>query len=317
MSGPQAPQTRGAGLLARASLGLYPPAWRARYGDEVRALLEDSGAGLRAAASLAWHAVPVWVCPPRHLYDRPERMRASLGTVLAAWAVLAGLAAVFVELTQAQGSAQRLTLVRHPVIQWSYWVFDGAVIVSVLAVAVGGLPLWLRMFREVRGTGRRREAAWLLAPAVVPAAYLALSAAIAGLVRQAGARVVPWQARPVVDLANGNLGPWWFLALVLLGFTAAAVSAAGPGLALRRLHPDGAAVTRATGAAGLAAATMVLAGASSVVAAVGLYLWAPAYAGYHESWLLAIYLPAVLLVAAVAIISAARGIRAGRAPAAG
>jgi hypothetical protein len=48
-----------------------------------------------------------------------------------------------------------------------------------------------------------------------------------------------------------------------------------------------------------------------------LYLWAPAYAGYHESWLLAIYLPAVLLVAAVAVISAARGIRAARAPAAG
>jgi hypothetical protein len=316
MSVPQAPPPRRAGLLARAALGLYPPAWRARYQDEVRALLEDSGAGLRAAATLAWHAPPAWVRPPRQLYDRPERMRASLGTVLAAWAVLAGLAAVFVQLTQAQGTAQRLTLARHPVIQWSYWVFDGAVIVSLLAVAAGGLPLWLRMFRDARGARRRREAAWLLAPAVVPAAYLAVSAAIAGLVRRPGASVVPWQARPVVDLANGNLGPWWFLALVLLGFAAAAVSAAGPGLALRRLRPDGPAVTRATRAAGLAAATMVLAGAASVAAAVGLYLWAPAYAGYHESWPLAIYLPAVLLAAAAAIVSAARGVRASHSPAA-
>jgi len=242
-------------------------------------------------------------------------MRASLGTVLAAWAVLAGLAAVFVQLAQAQGSLQRLTLARHPVIQWSYWVFDGALIVSVLAVAAGGLPLWLRMFRDVRGARRRREVACLLAPVAVPVAYLAVSAAIAGLVRQAGQGIVPWQARPVVDLANGNLGPWWFLALVLLGFAAAAVSAAGPGLALRRLRPDGPAVTRATRAAGLAAATMVLAGAASIVAAVGLYLWAPAYAGYHESWQLAIYLPAILLAAAVAIVSAARGIRATRSPA--
>jgi hypothetical protein len=53
---------------------------------------------------------PAWICPSRHLYDRPERMRASLGTVLATWAVLAGLAAVFVQLTQAQGSGRRLTL---------------------------------------------------------------------------------------------------------------------------------------------------------------------------------------------------------------
>jgi hypothetical protein len=311
----RAPQTRGAGLLGRVSLGLYPPTWRARYGDEVLALLEDSGAGVRAAASLAWHAVPAWVCPSRHLYDRPGRMRASLGAVLAAWAVLAGLAAVFVQLTQAQGSVQGLTLARHLVIQWSYWVFDGAVIVSVLAVATGGLPLWLRMFRDVRGARRRRAVACLLAPAVVPAAYLAVSAAIAGLVRQAGAIVVPWQARPVADLANGNIGPWWFLALVLLGFAAAVVSAAGPGLAVRRLRPDGPVIGRATRAAGLAVAAMALAGAASIVAAVGLYLWAPAYAGYHESWQLAIYLPAVLLAAAVAVVSAARGVRAARSPA--
>jgi hypothetical protein len=319
MTGPAASGASGAsgaGLLARAAPGLYPPAWRARYADEVRALMEDSGAGLRGVVSLAWHAVPAWVWPSRHLYDRPERMRASLGTVLAAWAVLAGLGAVFVQLAQAQGSLQSLTLARHPVIQWSYWVFDGAVIVSVLAVAAGGLPLWLRMFREVRSALRRREAACLLAPVALPAAYLAVSAAILGLVRHAGAGVVPWQTRSVVDLANGNLGPWWFLALILLGFAAAVVSAAGPGLALRRLRPDGPAVTRATRAAGLAAATMVLAGAASIVAAIGLYLWAPAYAGYHESWLLAIYLPAVLLAAAVAIISAARGIRATRPPAA-
>ena len=309
-------QVRRAGLLAWAALGLYPPMWRARYGDEVRALLEDSGAGGRAAASLAWHAVPAWICPSRHLHDRPARMRASLGTVLAAWAVLAGLAAVFAQLAQAQGSAQSQTLARHPVIQWSYWVFDGAIVVSVLAVAIGGLPLWLRMFRDARGARRRREIACLLVPAVVPAAYLAVSALIAGLAHHAGARVMPSQARSVVDLANGNLGPWWFLALVLLGFAAAMISAAGPGLALRRLRPDGPAVTRAARVAGLAVATMVLAGAASIVATVGLYLWAPAYAGYHQSWQLAIYLPVVLLAAATAVVSAARGVRAVRSPAA-
>jgi len=80
--------------LARAMLALYPPAWRARYGDEVSALLEDSGAGPRTIASLAWHAAPAWIWPPGHLHDQPARIRASLTTVLAAWTALAGLAMV-------------------------------------------------------------------------------------------------------------------------------------------------------------------------------------------------------------------------------
>ncbi len=124
-----------------------------------------------------------------------------------------------------------------------------AVIISVLAVAVGGVPLWLRMLRDARGTRRPRELACLLAPVVVPATYLAASAAIAGLVRRPATRVVPWQPRSVVDLANGMVGPWWFLALVAAGFAAALVSAAGPGLALRRLRPEGPAVVLAARAA--------------------------------------------------------------------
>ena len=315
MSARQPRRARGAGVLARGALGLYPPAWRARYGDEVRALLEDSGAGMRAAVSLAWHAVPAWAWPARHLHDRPGRMRASLATAGMAWALLAGLVAVFVQLTQAQGSVEGLMPAQHPVIQWSYWAFDGFLIVSVLAVAAGGVPLWLLMLRRARRGRRRRDVACLLAPAVVPAAYLVANYAVSRLILESAPPVVPWQSRSVVDLANGGVGPRWFLALVLLGLAAAAVSAAGPGLALRRLRPHGPTVVLAVRSAVLAAVTMGLAGAASVVAAVGLYLWAPAYAGYHEGWQLAVYLPAVLLTAGVAIISAARGIRAAREPA--
>jgi hypothetical protein len=315
MSAGQPRQAWGAHVLARAALGLYPPAWRARYGDEVRALLEDSGAGGRAAASLAWHAVPVWACPPRHLYDRRGRMRASLAAVGMAWALLAGLAGVFTQLAQAQGQVQASTLAQHPVITWSYWAFDACLIVSLLAVAAGGAPLWLVMFRRARRARRGRVVACLLVPAVVPAAYLMVSVAVFALVRGPGRPVVPWESRSAVDLANGGVGPRWFLALVVLGLAAAAVSAAGPGLALRRLSPHGPVLVLAARAAGLAAVTMGLAGAASVVAAVGLYLWAPAYAGYHVTWPLAVYLPAVLLTAAVAVVSAVRGIRAADPPA--
>jgi hypothetical protein len=76
--------------LARLALALYPAAWRARYGDEVLGLLADSGCGARQIASLAWRAIPARISPPRHPYDRPARMRASLASVLVAWAMLAG-----------------------------------------------------------------------------------------------------------------------------------------------------------------------------------------------------------------------------------
>ena len=304
--------------LARAALGLYPPAWRARYRDEVRALLDDSGAGLRSAASLAWRAVPAWVRPPRHLHDRPARMQASLATVLLAWTALAGLAAVFAQLTQAQPTLQTgITGARHLVIQWSYWVFDGAVLISVLALIAGGLPLWLGMLRTALPARRPREVAALLAPVAGLALYLAAAVVITRVVRRPSAYPVPHgQGGSVVHLADGGVGPWWFLALVVAGFTVGIAAAAG-GRALHRLDPRGPAVTRAARAAGVAAAAMGLAGAASLAAAACLYQWAPPYAGYHESGLLAVYLPAVLLAAAVAIVSAARGIRAAAAPATG
>jgi hypothetical protein len=313
MSAPQSPpRGRRGGVAARAALSLYPPAWRARYGDEVRALLEDSGGGPRAAASLAWHAVPAWAWPPRQLHDGSGRIRASLATTGMAWVLLAGLVAVFAQLAQAQPSSQGQTLAQHPVIQWSYWAFDGCLVVSVLSVAAGGIPLWWLMIRAAR---QRREVAWLLAPAVVPAVYLAATFVIADLVSRPSPPVGPLRSGPVADLANGGVGPRWFLALVVLGFAAAVLAAAGPALALRRLRPEGPAVVLAARAAVLATVTMGLACAASVVAAVGLYLWAPAYAGYHENWQLAVYLPAVLLASAVAVVSATRGIRAARPPA--
>jgi hypothetical protein len=288
-AGSPAARVKAGSAAARAALALYPAAWRARYGDEVRALLDDSGADLRTIASLAWQAMPAWVWPPRHLYDRPARMRASLATVLVAWTALTGLALVFAQLTQAQG----LRPAGHPVVVGAYRVFDGAVLVSVLAVAAGGLPLWLLMMRRAVREQRRRDLAYLLSPVVVPAGYLATVIVIVRLVGHAD-----------------GVSPWWFLAVIVLGFAAGGVSAAGPGLALRRLRPRGPAVGLAARAAGVAAATMSLAGAASIVAAVGLYRWAPQYAGYHEGWPLATYLPLVLLAASVAVISAARGIRA-------
>ena len=131
---------RGATALARAALRLYPSAWRARYGDEVIALIEDTGACLAAAVSLAWRSLPAWIWPPRQLHDRESRMRASLGTVLVAGALLGGVGLVFAQLTQLQG----LRAQGSPVVLGSYAIFDVAMAVAGLTAVAGGFPLWLR-----------------------------------------------------------------------------------------------------------------------------------------------------------------------------
>ena len=155
--------------LARAALALYPPSWRARYGDEVLALLDDSGGGPAAVASLAWHALPAWFWPSRHLHDRPARMRASLATALMSWSMLTGLGLVFAQLTQLQGLAPAAA----PQIRWAYAIFDVTLVTSALIAGLGGLPLWLLMLRRAWREQRTRDTVYLLLPVIAPVTYLA------------------------------------------------------------------------------------------------------------------------------------------------
>ncbi len=278
--------------LARAAMLLYPPAWRARYGDEIAILLDDSGGGLGAVLSLTWHALPAWIWPPEHLHDRDGRMRASIGTVLLAWSALVGISLVFVQLTQFQG----FTPAGHPIISWCYAIIDGAVAVSALSAVAGGLPLWLLMLRRARRERRPRDMFYLLLPVLAPGGFLV---GLALMTRLAA-------------LPAAGLSPPMFLAVVLAGFGAAAVACAGPILAMSRLRPRGPAVHLAARAAGLATASIVLAAIASGVAAVGLSLWAREFAAYHQAGQVVGYLTVVVAGAAVATVGATRGVRATR-----
>ena len=273
----------------RAALALYPPSWRARYGDEVLALVEDSGGGPAAVASLVWRALPAWFWPQRHLHDRPARMRASLGTALMSWSMLAGLGLVFAQLTQLQGLAPP----GHPQIRWAYAVFDLTLGASALIAGLGGLPLWLLMLRRARREQRTRDMVYLFLPVLAPVAYLI------GLIVTAR----------MVGGASG-LSQGWFGVITLAGFAAAATAAAGPGLALRRLQPRGPALRLAATAAGVSAAIMAVAAVAIVVAVTSLNLWARQFAGYHDGTLSGIYLALVVTAATVTTVSAARGTRA-------
>ena len=275
--------------LARAALALYPPSWRARYGDEVLALLDDSGGGPAAVASLAWHALPAWFCPPRHLHDRPARMRASLATALMSWSMLTGLGLVFAQLTQLQGFAPAAA----PQIRWAYAVFDVTLATSALIAGLGGLPLWLLMLRRAWREQRTRDTVYLLLPVIAPVAYLTGLIVTARLVGGAG-----------------GVSQGWFGVITLAGFAAAATAAAGPGLALRRLQPRGPALRLAATAAGVSAGVMAVVAVAIVIAVTSLDLWARQFAGYHDGTLSGIYLALVVATATVTTVSATRGARA-------
>jgi hypothetical protein len=282
-------------FLARAALAFYPPSWRARYQDEMLALLDDSGGRLGNVASVAWRALPAWFSPPRHLHDRASRMRTSLRTTLLSGALLTGLGLVFAQLTQFQGR----TVPGNPVVSWAYAVFDVALTVAALAAGIGGLPLWLLVFRRARREQRFRDLAYLLLPVIAPVTYLA------GLI------VTTWLARGPGGNAAHGLSPTWFGIVILAGFAAAATAAAGPGAALRRLQPRGPALRLAATAAGVAAAAMTAAAAAMVVAIAGLCVQDRHLTG-RINLILVVYLVPVVVVATVTAVSARRGTRAAR-----
>jgi len=280
-------------VLARAALALYPPSWRARYRDEVVMLLEDSGGGLREVASVAWRALPAWFRSPRYLRDRSARVRASLSTALMAWSMLAGLALFFAQVTQFQG----YTTPGYPVVGWAYVAFDVALAVSALAAGLGGLPLWLLMFRRARREQRARDLAYLLLPVIAPVTYVAGLAVTTQLVG-----------------GPGGVSQGWFWVITLAGFCAAAVAAAGPGLALRRLRPRGPALRLAATAAGISAAATAVTAAAIAAAITGLCLYSHHLVG-RFSPILVIYLVPVVVATAVTMVSAARAARTARAEA--
>ncbi len=170
---------------------------------------------------------------------------------------------------------------------------DGALAVSLLSAAVGGVPLWLLMLRRARRGHQTKQTACLLLPVIAPCAYLAALAITTRLVGTAA-----------------GVSTWWFGVLVALGFATAGIACAGPILAMGRLRPRGPAVQLAAHAAGLAAAAIALAGLASGIAAIGLTLWARDFAAYHQAGQLGGYLAVVTAAALTAIVSAARGVRA-------
>ncbi|MCI4066629.1 hypothetical protein MRQ36_30355 [Micromonospora sp. R77] len=270
--------------MIRVLLACYPPSFRERYGAELAALVEDAGAGPRAWGDLAVGAAAAWLYPT-FTGEPGERVRmrvqAGLSVIWVAWWV--GMLTVpVVARALLDPPAQGANGVVRTLVECTWLVLLAG---GVLA-AGGAVPLVRRVLLPALRSGRSRV--WR--PLMPAAVLLVLESAVTGglwLLRRGHPAV--W-LHPSTAFLAAVLG--WLAGLVAL----AAVSAAGPPVALRRAAPPvGVMRLPAVLATGVTVALTVLA----VVQAAAVLL-----AGHDDPW--AFGAAVIAVVAAAGALSSTR-----------
>jgi hypothetical protein len=273
---------------------LYPPAWRARYGEEFLALLEDTGTGFWQFLDILPAAAAAWTRPARHLHNREERLRTTVAVTLYAWSIMAAGAVLFAKVTR--DGAWHVTSPGHPAADRYYDAFVLACCTSVLALAIGTAPLVVVTLAEARRRGQvRRTVALLSIPLAASLGFLSAAATLSALVTPG--------PRP-----DDGIGPAWFLVLAVLGVGAAVTCAAGPASALARARPKGASLT----AAALAGACSVTLLAGATLAALASQLGQP---GHQQVAPLVVYGSVTAAGFAASMAASMRSIKSLRRPA--
>jgi hypothetical protein len=212
--------------VIRLLLACYPPSFRERYGAELDALVEETGAGPQVCWDVAVGAAAAWLRPaftgePSERVRR--RMQAGLSTIWVAWC--AGVLAVPVvaralldpPVPGATGTVRMLVSVA-----WLVLLAGGA-------VATGcALMLARRVLVPALRSGQRRVWRPLL-PAVALLALELVAAEGVWLLRRGHPVVWPHPSAAFLAVLLA-----WLVGLLAL----AVVGAAGPPVALRRARPS-------------------------------------------------------------------------------
>jgi len=192
--------------LAELILRCYPLAFRRRYGDEMRALLDETPAGAPTVLDLSRGAFLAHLRPPAGLagvVDVGDRLRASTSGVLACWVVFAAAGFGFYKTTEdhsfeAAGSAHTLLGDAHLAIQIL------AILASV-AVLAGALPLIVIAVNQARRERSLRMVVGL--PTVAVAVFAGLTGLLVWLAHsQHSHHPTPTTAGGVAFIAWGLAG---------------------------------------------------------------------------------------------------------------
>ena len=230
-------------IAARVALRSYPPSFRERYGCELEALVEDTGAGPGIVGDLLVGAMRAWlhpVMPEESAERRRRRMQASVATTWVTWcAALYALPMLGFILSEEPGLTPDLVRRLLDVAQY-------AMCGAGLILLAGALAL----LAETSRTGNR--AAWRPLVALAPT-------------------LPTWLIAPFL-LAYASIDPisYWVGALAVLGPAAFLITlAVAPAVALTRCRPS-AKVLRLLALSGVAVAFAVTTTGIACVAALAM-----------------------------------------------
>ncbi len=169
--------------LARALVVLYPEPWRERYGDEMRALIEDDPPRLRGLGSIVLGAANAHLRPLavwRTTTPATSRMRASISGMFCCWIALSVAGAGFQKETEDPPYA--IAGHQHTVLSAARDLVLAGALLGAAVIALVGLPL---CWRAVRQAYLERDVRLTLALALAPAAIGSFALLTGALVRLA------------------------------------------------------------------------------------------------------------------------------------
>jgi hypothetical protein len=246
--------------LATLLVALYPEAWRARYREEMFALLVDDPPGSRELLSLVRGAVAAHLRPRTCFGAAPEvRMRLSVGALFACWLFISVAGMAFAKVTENAPYNTPFDGSQHHLL---IGLAHGAVIAGALlgasAVAVGGLPLLWPALRRAAQAGELQLRLLLALPPVATATMMALAALLFALAPARGKGFpATWVAAVMVPLSLGALA---WVACCWVATRGVLARVAAPANTLRRAAAAGSvlALAMCVVVAGFAAYTLSL-----------------------------------------------------------
>lgn len=190
----------------------YPPGWRTRFSDEMRALIEDLADDGRPPFSLALNvlrgAAAAWLTDRRS--PVPDRTIAALLAVLWSWTPFAATAAWFGKNAGEYPSAAvaREVSLAHPGLTAAYNVLLVAGVVGIVATGAAAIPFAAGAIRRAVAERSYRTLAQVATPPATAIAWLAGLKLIALSTSQGEARFVAesiWLLMGALGIAASTL----------------------------------------------------------------------------------------------------------------
>ncbi len=162
--------------MACALLLLYPQAHRERYGDELRAVLEQDPVTFGTLFDLICGALDAYLHPGTLLATPARRMRGTVSAALSLWIALVVVGAGFAKTTE--DVPFRTAESAHPVLGAAHLAIVVLAVVAAGVVAVAGAPVAISILRQAWSERSRSLRRALVAPLVALAGIIAALASL-------------------------------------------------------------------------------------------------------------------------------------------